>query len=148
VVPPRHEGVPVNPPPAAKAAREGGLLLGPPIRELRLLDSIAAAGPAEAGAVVVSGSHGGASAARYAIAARPWLTAFNDAGVGRGGAGIAGLSMMQAEGLAALAVAHTSARIGEARSTLEDGVVSHANAAAVALGVRPGQRLRELLFGE
>lgn len=112
-----------------------------------LLDSIAAAGPTEAGAVVVSGSHGGASAARYAIAARPRLTAFNDAGVGRDAAGIAGLAMMQAEGLAALTVAHTSARIGEARSTLEDGVVSHVNAAAAALGVRPGQRLHELLYG-
>lgn len=133
---------------AASRRSPGGLLTsGTTARPVVLLDSIAAAGPNEAGAVVVSGSHGGASAARYAIAARPWLTTFNDAGVGRDQAGIAGLAMMQAEGLAALTVAHTSARIGEARSTLEDGVVSHANAAAAALGVRPGQRLRELLYG-
>ena len=36
-----------------------------------------------------------------------------------------------------------SARIGEARSTLEDGVVSHANARALALGVREGMRCRD-----
>ncbi|MBK9134128.1 MAG: hypothetical protein IPM15_07215 [Betaproteobacteria bacterium] len=99
------------------------------------------------GAVVVSGSHGGTSAARYAIAARPLLTVFNDAGVGKDEAGIVGLAMLQAEGLAALTVAHTSARIGEARSTLEDGIVAHVNAAAAALGARPGVRLREWLGG-
>jgi len=112
-----------------------------------LLDSIAAATPQARGRVVVSGSHGGASAARYAIAARPLLTAFNDAGGGKDEAGISGLAMMQAEGLAAVAVAHTSARIGEARSTLEEGVISHVNDAAAALGARPGQRLSTLLLG-
>jgi hypothetical protein len=115
---------------------------------LLLLDSIAAVGPEGAGRVVVSGSHGGASAARYAIAARPLLTAFNDAGGGKDDAGIVGLAMMQAEGLAAVAVAHTSARIGEARSTLEEGIVSHVNAAAEALGARPGRGLRAWLLGE
>ena len=133
------------PPEAAKAARVGGLAVwGVP---LMLLDSIAAAGEPARGAVVVSGSHGGASAARYAIAVRPLLTAFNDAGVGKDDAGIAGLSMLQAAGLAALTVSHTSARIGEACSTLEEGIVSHVNAAAAALGARPGQRLRNLVCG-
>jgi hypothetical protein len=127
----------------SEAALPGGLCA--PAGRLVLLDSIAAAGPDARGAVVVSGSHGGTSAARYAIAVRPLLAAFNDAGVGLDEAGIAGLALMQAEGLAALAVAHTSARIGDARSTLRDGVVSHVNAAAVALGARPGQRLRALV---
>jgi hypothetical protein len=114
-------------------------------RPLVLLDSIAAAGAECTGHVVVSGSHGGASAARYAIAARPLITAFNDAGGGKDDAGIVGLAMLQAEGLAAVTVAHTSARIGEARSTLDEGVISHINAAATALGARPGQRLRDWL---
>ena len=129
-----------------EAAREGSLFaLG---RALLLLDSIAAVGPEAAGRVVVSGSHGGASAARYAIAARPLLTAFNDAGGGKDDAGIVGLAMMQAEGLAALTVAHTSARIGEARSTLDEGIVSHVNAAAAALGAQPGSGLRSWLLGD
>ena len=119
----------------------GGLVfLG---RPLMLLDSIAAIGPDAAGQVAISGSHGGSSAARYAIAARPWLTVFNDAGGGKDDAGIVGLAMMQVEGLAAVAVAHTSARIGEARSTLDDGVIAHVNTAAAALGARPGLRLRD-----
>lgn len=91
-----------------EAAPTGGLCAwGVP---LVLLDSIAAAGAQEHGAVVISGSHGGASAARHAIAARPWLTAFNDAGIGKDEAGIVGPAMMQAEGLAALSVAHTCVR--------------------------------------
>ena len=98
------------------------------------LDSMAEVGAEHSGHVVVSGSHGGPSAARYALAARPLLSAFNDAGIGKDGAGISGLALLQANGLAALAVAHTSARIGEARSTLEDGVITHVNDAAAALG--------------
>lgn len=133
-----------------EAAREGGLpVCGGRWAGVRLvlLDSVAAAQPDARGAIVVSGSHGGTSAARYAIAARPLLTVFNDAGIGKDEAGIVGLAMLQAEGLAAVAVSHTSARIGEARSTLEDGIVAHANPAAAALGGQPGQRLRDWLLG-
>ena len=43
--------------------------------------------------------------------------------------------------IAACTVAHTSARIGEARSTLESGVVSFANAAAEAAGAKVGRSL-------
>ena len=43
-------------------------------------------------------------------------------------------------GLAACTVEHTGARIGDARSSLNDGIISHANEAARALGVRTGQR--------
>lgn len=110
---------------------------------LRVVDSITELGPADAGSVAVSGSHGGVSSARYAIAARPLLSVFNDAGVGLDQAGIAALAMMQAVGLAACTVGHHSARIGFAASTLEDGIVSHVNLLAAALGVRVGIGLRE-----
>jgi hypothetical protein len=109
-------------------------------RPLRVVDSITELGPRDAGCIAVSGSHGGVSSARYAAAARPFLSVFNDAGVGLDAAGIAGLSALQAQGLAACAVAHASARIGDARSTLDDGIISHANALARALGIAPGQR--------
>ena len=75
---------------------------------LRVVDSITELGPADEGCVAVSGWHGGTSAARFAIAARPLLSVFNDAGVGKDGAGIAGLALLEAEGLAACAVAHSS----------------------------------------
>ena len=109
---------------------------------LRVVDSITELQPADAGCIALSGSHGGLSSARYALAARPLLSVFNDAGVGLDDAGIAGLDFLQAHGLAACAVSHMSARIGLAASTLDSGVVSHANAAAEALGIRTGQALQ------
>jgi len=110
--------------------------LSPPA--LRIVDSITELRPIDAGCLAVSGSHGGMSSARYALAARPLLSVFNDAGVGLDNAGIKALPWLQEHELAACAVAHTSARIGEAESTLATGVVSHANPLAQALGVRPG----------
>ena len=71
--------------------------------------------------------------------------AFNDAGIGKDGAGIAALELLQAQGLAAALVGHHSARIGEARSTLHDGVISHCNALAAALGARAGQTCAALI---
>lgn len=112
---------------------------------LRVVDSITELSAADAGCVAVSGSHGGLSSARYAMAARPLLSVFNDAGGGRDGAGLAALAVLQAQGLAACTVSHASARIGEAHSTLDDGVVSHGNAGAAALGIRAGQSVRAIV---
>ncbi|MDQ7956482.1 MAG: hypothetical protein REJ24_17640 [Rhodocyclaceae bacterium] len=112
---------------------------------LRVVDSITELRATDAGCVAVSGSHGGLSSARYALVARPALSVFNDAGVGRDAAGVAALDFLQAHALAACAVAHDSARIGEARSTLDEGVLSHVNPAAAALGLQTGQPLREAL---
>jgi hypothetical protein len=107
---------------------------------LRVVDSITELGPQDAGCLAVSGSHGGISSARYALAARPRLSVFNDAGVGKDEAGLAALAFLQSHGLAACTVAHDSARIGEANSTLNDGFVSHVNALAQTLGVSVGER--------
>ena len=112
---------------------------------LRIVDSITELGSADAGCVAVSGSHGGISSARYALAARPRLSVFNDAGVGLDAAGLAALPFLQSHGLAACTVAHDSARIGEAASTLDDGVISHANALAQDLGVRVGLACRAVV---
>jgi hypothetical protein len=112
---------------------------------LRVVDSITELGPQDAGCLAVSGSHGGISSARYALAARPLLSVFNDAGVGRDAAGLAALPFLQSHGLAACTVGHDSARIGEAGSTLADGAISHVNLLAQALGVRVGQRCRSLI---
>ena len=111
---------------------------------LRIVDSITELGPQDAGCIAVSGSHGGLSSARYAAAARPLLSVFNDAGVGKDAAGIAALDFLQARGLAACTVEHSSARIGDAHSTLADGIISHYNEAAAALGVQAGQRCAHL----
>jgi hypothetical protein len=126
-----------------EAARPGGFFLsGAPVC---VFDSITEALGGPPGQVVVSGSHGGISAGRFALEAQVQLAVFNDAGVGLAEAGIAALPLLQQHGIAACAVGHDTARIGEAASTLATGVISHANAAAVALGARPGLPLRRWL---
>lgn len=110
-----------------------------------LLDSVTQTAAEHAGCVVVTGSHAGRSVVRYALAVPARLYVFNDAGVGKDGAGIAALAELEAHGVAAVAVAHTSARIGEALDTWEHGIISTVNAAAAQLGLAPGQRLRDAL---
>lgn len=112
---------------------------------VRIVDSVTELGGTDAGCLAVTGSHGGLSSARFACASRPLLAVFNDAGVGRDAAGVAGLALLQREGLAACTVGHASARIGDARSALADGIISHANPLAMALGVAAGQSCREAL---
>jgi hypothetical protein len=112
---------------------------------LVLLDSVTTVGPQHVGCVVVTGSHGGASVVPYARSVRALLYVFNDAGIGKDEAGVAALDELDAAGIAAAAVSHMTARIGEARDSWEHGVVSRANQVAQSIGVRVGRRLREML---
>jgi hypothetical protein len=114
-------------------------------RRVLLVDSITELNAADAAEWVVSGSHGGLSAATYALQQPLALVIFNDAGVGKDDAGIAALACLQAAGRAAATVAHTSARIGDAEDAWAHGVLSHVNAAAAALGLAAGQRLRDVV---
>lgn len=109
--------------------------------QLRVVDSAAQLSASDQGCLAITGSHGGLSAARYAWVAKPWLVVFNDAGVGKDQAGIAGLAQLAQQGVAAATVSHTSARIGDASSTLADGVISYVNAPAKLLGLQPGMPL-------
>ena len=104
------------------------------------VDSISLVEPADAGQVVVSGSHGALVAGQHALAiAVDAVGAFyNDAGIGADDAGVSRLPVLDARGIAAATVAAASARIGDSRSTLDDGVVSRANERARALGIEPG----------
>lgn len=111
---------------------------------LVLLDSVTTVGPQHVGCVVVTGSHGGASVIRYARAVRARLYVFNDAGIGKDDAGVVALDELDAVGIAAAAVSHMTARIGEARDSWEHGVVSRANRRAQSIGVQLGRRLCEL----
>ena len=111
-----------------------------------LLDSITWIAEGDAGHIVVSGSHGGRSAGEYAVRWPLALCCLNDAGVGKDRAGIVALDMLEARGTPALAYGHMSARIGDARDAWEHGVVTHVNAPARALGVAPGQALRDAIM--
>ncbi len=92
-----------------------------------------------AGKVLVAGSHGGVIAAYYGAKAGAHALILNDAGIGMDEAGIAGLAYLDAIGIAAAAVSHASARIGDGADMLARGVVSRANACAARAGVSAGQ---------
>jgi len=96
-----------------------------------------------AGRVIVTGSHGGVYPGHLVLAAEARAAIFNDAGIGRDGAGIASLQLLQEHGKAAAAVAHSSARIGDTDDMMSAGIVSAVNAFAVACGLKPGMRCRE-----
>src|SRR6201987_2952837 len=121
-------------------ARERALPGLPPILTA---DSITRVGTEAAGAVVVNGSHGGIYAAYLAGKLRVVAALFNDAGVGRDQAGIAGLDYLGGFGIPAAAVGYDTARIGDGADMMARGLVAHANAAAVALSCRPGMPCRD-----
>jgi hypothetical protein len=110
-----------------------------------IMDSITQVAPVDQGAIVVSASHGGTSSGEFALQVPLKLVFFNDAGVGKDDAGIAALAMLQARGVASGAVAHTTARIGDAQDMWDHGLVSHVNEAARQLGLAPGQPLQAAL---
>ena len=109
------------------------------------MDSITMLAPDDEGAIVVSGSHGGASSGAYALELPLKCAIFNDAGVGKNEAGVVALAMLQARGVAAATVSHTSARIGDAQDTWDSGLVSRCNDAARTLGIEQGVTLRDVL---
>ena len=124
------------------AMRKDEVARGPRGRVI-LIDSITQLAAGDDGAIVVSGSHGGTSSGTFALERQLRLVFFNDAGVGKDEAGIAALAMLQARGVAAAAVAHTSARIGDALDAWQHGVISRVNARAHALGLRSGESARD-----
>jgi uncharacterized protein YunC (DUF1805 family) len=99
--------------------------------------------PEAAGAVVVTGSHGGRYPGYLAAKAKVRAVIFSDAGVGRDGAGIASLADVERHGIAAAAVSHAGARIGDPADMMARGAISHANAPARAVGVVVGMTCRE-----
>ena len=111
------------------------------------IDSASLIVPEDAGRLVVTGSHGGLIGGRRhkAINVDCAFAAFNDAGLGRDKAGIGRLEPLDARGIAAVTVAHTSAEIGNARSTLRHGIISHANVLAQGAGAAAGMRLLAFL---
>ena len=115
--------------------------------ELELLDSASLVGTDDAGRIVITGSHGaliGGDPAR-ALKADARVAVFNDAGEGLDDIGFTRLPALQARGIAAVTVSAGSARIGDAASALETGVISHINWLAGDLGAAPGMRLDEWL---
>ena len=115
--------------------------------EIWALDSVGLALPEDAGRLLVFGSHGALHGGRAetAIPVAALAAAFHDAGARA--EDLTRLPVLAARGIPAATVSAASARIGEARSMWESGLLSHVNAPAAALGARPGQPLAEFFLG-
>jgi uncharacterized protein YunC (DUF1805 family) len=93
--------------------------------------------------VLVTAGHTGRSAVPYLRSIRPWGFICSDGGRGRDDSGMAGLAIVEADGLAGATVDAHTARMGDGLSSYHDGVISAANAVARACGVEPGMPARE-----
>lgn len=105
-----------------------------------LLDSITEIRQGDAGSVVISGSHGGLSAASYAVPVPLAICFFNDAGIGKDEAGIAGLALLD---YPAAAYSHISARIGDPLDGWSHGLLTSVNGPAQAAGISAGMTVAE-----
>jgi hypothetical protein len=113
--------------------------------EIVLLDDVAMLRSEDTGRIVITGAHGGVPSALHALPVHASLYVFNDAGIGKDGAGLSALRLLNDAGTPALAVRHDSARIGEAEDALANGIIAQCNRAAHALGLRPGQTMIDAL---
>ena len=105
---------------------------------LVILDSISHLTPEHKGAIIVCGSHGGASAAFHALKFEPAAIFFSDAGKGKDNAGIEGLALFNAQNIPAASVDIWSARIGDGKDAYEYGRISAVNGAAEQYGLAAG----------
>jgi hypothetical protein len=124
----------------AYAEGQGEIVVRAGAEPVIYLDSASMAAPEHAGRILAIGSHGallgGDPAAALRTEARAAL--YNDAGIGIDGAGTTRLPALDARGIAAVTVSAASARIGDGRSTLQDGIISAANAGAAQAGAVTG----------
>lgn len=104
---------------------------------MHLLDSIALIRSIHANTVIVSGSHGGRSAAEFVIAMnqKPSCVFFNDAGGGKEAAGLIALEVLQSHGVSCACYSHMTARIGDAQDGYSSGIISALNPLARSLGI-------------
>jgi len=112
-------------------------------RQVICTDSIAFGLPEDVRNVLVTAGHTGRSAVPYLLRVRPHGFICSDGGKGREDAGVAGLFLVEKEGLAGATVDARIARMGEGLSSYHDGVISAANALAKAAGVEVGMTAAE-----
>lgn len=117
------------------------------------LDSASLVRDADAGAVLMLGSHGGliGTDPGHALRVDALAAVFNDAGGGADDAGTARLAVLDRRAIPAATVGAASAAIGDGRSTYHEGVLSAVNASAHAHGARAGitaRRFADLVRGK
>jgi hypothetical protein len=134
---------------APPEALEAAFLVISEAPQVWALDSASLVVPEHKDAIVVTGSHGGLLGGKPETALKYDVRGalYNDAGIGKDAAGISRLPALDARGIAAATVSAASARVGDARSTYDDGLVSRVNSRAAALGLREGISAREFVTG-
>jgi hypothetical protein len=93
--------------------------------------------------VLCTAGHTGLSAVPYLLDVRPRGFICSDGGRGRDDAGIAGLAVVERDGLAGASVDALTARMGDGLSTYRDGLISACNTPARKRGVEVGQTAAE-----
>lgn len=93
--------------------------------------------------IVVAASYAGVLCARMIARSRPRGVIGLDCGIGKDGAGIAGLAFYEALAIPAAAADVMTAEMGNGTDLYEEGVVSRVNELALGLGIKPGQTVRE-----
>lgn len=114
---------------------------------VELLDSASLVTGDDAGKILITGSHGaliGGNPDR-ALKAAARIAVFNDAGFGADNIGTTRLPALDAKAVAAVTVSCNSARIGDAASALETGVITACNTTAQNLNAKKGQPVSEWL---
>lgn len=111
---------------------------GPDGRLVVCADSIAFGLPEDARNVLVTAGHTGRSAVPYLRQVSPYGFICSDGGKGRDDAGIAGLAIVAADGIAGATVDARLARMGDGLSTYRDGIISAVNSLAASAGVAVG----------
>ncbi len=111
------------------------------------IDSASLFQPEDAGRIVVTASHGALVGGKPDKVVPPGVFAafFHDAGGAKDGSGYTRLASLDDLDVVAATVAANSARVGDARSCYQDGVLSHVNETARGKGGRVGMTLRAFI---
>jgi hypothetical protein len=136
--------IPEREPPSKKEGRMP-LRQVPGEPEVWGLDSASLVQPDDGERILIIGSHGQllGNQPETALKYDALAAVYNDAGYGIDQAGTSRLPALDARGIAAATVGHDTARIGDARSSWETGILTHLNETARAKGAVVGMTAPE-----
>jgi hypothetical protein len=109
-----------------------------PEQDILVVDTVTKLSGEHAGKVLVGASHCGVYAVYLAAKAQVRALVLSNAGVGLDQAGIGGLAWAEQFDLPVAAADHMSCRIADGADVMANGVISHVNNPAAALGCKSG----------
>ena len=129
---------------AAEVTNRTTVLEHPSGRTVVRTDSIAFGLPEDRGrTVLVTAGHTGRSAVPYLQKVAPHAYICSDGGMGRDRSGVAALAVLDADGVPGATVDARTARMGDAGSSWDDGVISAVSDLARTAGVEVGMTCQE-----